>query len=77
MTRGEDIARPAWEPWDDDDEVEQLRGALDTLLRWYNEHPARDKAAELWLQSQHTKDWYIGDATEAEWLTAYEWVDQV
>lgn len=27
--------------------------------------------AEQWLRAQHTPEWYIGDATSAEWDAAY------
>ena len=30
-----------------------------------------DAAAEAWLHAKHSRDWYIGDATEGEWLEAY------
>lgn len=38
-------------------------------------HEQRDRLAELWLTSQHTSRWYIGDATEAQWDAAYAAVD--
>lgn len=38
---------------------------------------ARDRLAEAILTAQHTCDWYIGDATEADWVRAYEAADLV
>jgi hypothetical protein len=35
----------------------------------------RDKRAEDWLKAQHGPDWYIGDATDAEWEAAYAHID--
>lgn len=32
-----------------------------------------DARAEAWLIDQHVPDWFLGDATVAEWEAAYEW----
>jgi hypothetical protein len=45
---------------------------LFTLDNWIE--LASGKLAEAILRAQHSKDWYIGNATEAEWETAYEMV---
>ena len=34
-----------------------------------------DTEAQEWLQARHTPEWYIGNATAAEWLEAYQAVD--
>jgi hypothetical protein len=36
----------------------------------------RDRLAEEWLTAQHSPEWYIGDATDAEWKTAYHAADE-
>ena len=36
----------------------------------------RDKAAELWLTVQHSKGWYIGEASMSDWQTAYAAIDE-
>jgi hypothetical protein len=43
-----------------------------------NEPPSdsRDERAQAWLEAQHGPDWYIGDATTAEWRAAYAEVDR-
>lgn len=41
------------------------------------EPTARDLRAEEWLRSAHGPDWYIGDATLAEWEAAYDAVDEM
>lgn len=35
----------------------------------------RDRQAEAWLRSWHGRDWWIGDASLAEWEAAYAAVD--
>ncbi len=35
----------------------------------------RDRLAERWLIDQHSPEWYIGDASDAEWKAAYAAVD--
>ena len=34
-----------------------------------------DTAAKEWLEARHTPEWYIGNASAAEWLEAYQAVD--
>ncbi len=36
---------------------------------------ARDELAERILLAHHTAEWYIGDATQAEWEMAYAAAD--
>ena len=35
----------------------------------------RDDQAEAWLRERHDRDWWIGNATEADWQDAYVAVD--
>ena len=35
----------------------------------------RDRLAEEWLTARHSPEWYIGDATGAEWKMAYAAAD--
>lgn len=35
----------------------------------------RDRVAEGWLRAQHGPDWYIGDASAADWEAAYASAD--
>jgi hypothetical protein len=39
------------------------------------EDDERDRLAEEWLTARHSPEWYIGDATSAEWDAAYAAVD--
>lgn len=36
----------------------------------------RDRLAEEWLIARHSPDWYLGDATAAEWDMAYAATDR-
>ena len=40
------------------------------------QHIERDRLAEEWLIAQHGPEWYVGDATAAEWEAAYAAVDE-
>lgn len=31
-----------------------------------------DFLAEQWLKARHGRDWYVGNATDAEWVAAYD-----
>jgi hypothetical protein len=37
----------------------------------------RDRLAEEWLTARHSPEWYVGDATDAEWEAAYLAVDEL
>lgn len=37
----------------------------------------RDRVAEGWLLAQHKSDWYIGNASEADWEAAYAAADDL
>ena len=36
-----------------------------------------DRLAEEWLTAHHSFEWYIGDATAAEWKAAYAAVEKL
>lgn len=54
-------------------EGEYMNSADDARVAWENHLDRyRDRAAEEWLTAQHGPEWYIGEATAADWDAAYQ-----
>lgn len=57
-------------------EGEYMNSHEDARMAWENHlDRTRDQAAEAWLTAQHGDDWYIGQASQAEWEAAYAAVE--
>lgn len=62
------------------DEVVKVRLAYDALRIERDRlaelfTSARDALAEALLKDQHSRDWYIGEATDVEWAEVYAEID--